>query len=175
MVVMMNDATDFCRGRRAAGLVLAALVAMVSSCQIDSEPRASRSPFRGADVTIRGAGATEVKSAVVDVMTEQGFRLASPFGSVMTFERDGTRHDEWMYGAYGSRPTRQRVTITTTYGEKPDTIDLVATGIVVREFSAMSGEETGHLFARGALRYGKYLDMIRDRVHSERRESEPMF
>gem|GEM_PF-2296987 len=140
------------------------------SCQYGGEAGSSSQLFRGADIDIRGAGSMEVKQAVVDVMTEQEFRLASPFGNAMTFEKAGTRNDEWMYGSYGSRPMRQRVTVTLEMGEDPELIRLIASGVVVREYSNMTGESTGYLFAGGALRYGKYLDLIKARVERSLRE-----
>lgn len=153
--------------REAAGPLLAFLLSFfVCSCQTDGDGNPTPQIFRGADVTIRGAGAMEVRQAVVDVMMENEFRLASPVGNVMTFEKEGTRHDEWMYGSYGSRPMRQRVVITITMGDDPETIEVVASGKVVREYGNMSGEETGYLFAGGALRYSKYLDMVKKRVES---------
>jgi hypothetical protein len=158
------------RGRCAALIALMVVLAGLSSCQTDEDAKPGPRIFRGADETVRGAGTMEVKNAVVDVMTENGFRMASPFGSMMTFEKEGTRNDELMYGSYGSRPMRQRVTITVTPGEKPDTVELFASGNVVREYGHMTGEESGWLPAGGALRYGKYLDMIRDRVHRQVRE-----
>lgn len=162
----------FRRLQRVAGPVLAAVLAgSLCSCQTDGEGNPTSQMFHGADVTIRGAGVMEVRQAVADVMTENEFRLASPFGNFMTFEKEGTRNDEWMYGSYGSRPMRQRVTITITMGEDPETIEVVASGKVVREYGNMSGEETGYLFAGGALRYGKYLDMIKERVESRVRQS----
>jgi hypothetical protein len=158
------------RGWRAGWLALVLVLVGLSSCQTDEDAKPGPRVFRGADETVRGAGTMEVKNAVVDVMTENGFRMASPFGSMMTFEKEGTRNDELMYGAYGSRPMRQRVTITVAAGEKPDTVELFASGKVVREYGHMTGEESGWLLAGGALRYGKYLDMIRDRVHRQVRE-----
>lgn len=158
------------RSLLAVGPALAVALAGLCSCQSDGDPNSVTGFFHGADVTVRGAGVMEVRQAVVDVMTENEFRLASPFGNIMTFERDGTRHDEWMYGSYGSRPMRQRVTVTVAMGDDPETIELLASGKVVREYSNMSGEESGYLFAGGAARYGKYLDMIRDRVHRQVRE-----
>lgn len=162
--------------RRWLAVAPALAVALVGfcSCQSDGDPNASPQLFRGADVNVRGAGAIEIRQAVVDVMTEQEFRLASPFGNSMTFEKDGTRNDELMYGSYGSRPMRQRVTVTLEIGDDPEVIRLVASGLVVREYSNMSGEETGYLFAGGALRYGKYLDMIKHRVERPSRELPPL-
>jgi hypothetical protein len=168
-LTLMTDFSLFLPGlRRAAGPVLAGVLAVVSvACQTDGDGNPTAQVFRGADVTIRGAGAMEVRQAVADVMTENEFRLASPIGNVMTFEKDGTRHDEWMYGSYGSRPMRQRVIITITMGDDPETIEVVASGKVVREYGNMSGEETGYLFAGGAMRYSKYLDMVKKRVESQ--------
>ncbi len=136
----------------------------VAGCHSTGEGEPRRRPFHGADVKIKGAGVLEVRQAVVDVMTENQFRLTTPIGNVMTFEKEGTRNDEWMYGSYGSRPMRQRCTITLTIGDDPETIELVASGEVVREYSNMTGEEIGWLPAGGALRYGKYLDMIKKHV-----------
>jgi hypothetical protein len=149
---------------------LAVAVGGLSSCQSDEDPYRSHGFFRGADVNIRGAGALEIRQTVVDVMTENDFRLASPFGNSMTFEKEGTRNDEWMYGSYGSRPMRQRVTVTLEIGDDPEIIRLVASGVVVREYSNMSGEETGGLFAGGAMRYSRYLDQIKARVEHSVRE-----
>jgi hypothetical protein len=153
-----------------AGSALAVVLGGLSSCQTEEDPSRSRRFMRGADVDIRGAGAMEIRQAVVDVMTENDFRLASPFGNSMSFEKAGTRNDEWMYGSYGSRPMRQRVTVTLEIGDDPEIIRLVATGVVVREYSNMSGEEIGGLFAGGAMRYSRYLDQVKDRVESSIRQ-----
>lgn len=150
----------------AVGLALALWLG-VSGCQTTGEGEPRKKVFNGADLTIKGAGVLEVRQAVVDVMMENEFRLTSPMGNVMTFEKAGTRNDEWMYGSYGSRPMRQRCTITLSMGDDPESIDLVAAGEVVREYGNMTGEETGWLFAGGALRYGKYLDQIKERVRSQ--------
>lgn len=172
MPAMTDRSLIFRRALLASGRLLAMVLAVpLCSCQTDGEGTPTPKIFRGADVTIRGAGVMEVRQAVADVMTENEFRLASPFGNVMTFEKEGTRNDEWMYGSYGSRPMRQRVTVTITMGEDPEAIELVASGQVVREYGNMSGEETGYLFAGGALRYGKYLDMIKKRVEGQVRAS----
>jgi hypothetical protein len=149
---------------------LAVALAGLCSCESDGDSQPTPHYFRGATETVHGAGIMEVRSATADVMTENEFRLASPFGNVMTFEKDGTRHDELMYGSYGSRPMRQRVTITISVGDDPEAITLHAEGQVVRESGNMSGEETGYLFAGGKLRYGKYLDLIRNRVKEQMRE-----
>lgn len=128
--------------------------------------------MRGASVTIQGAGPMEVRAATVDIMTENDFRLASPINDMMVFEKAGTRHDELMYGAYGSRPMRQRVTITLEMGDDPESISLLAEGKVVREYSNMSGEETGYLLAGGRHRYGKYLKLIKKRAERTASEKE---
>jgi hypothetical protein len=86
------------------------------------------------------------------------------------FEKAGTRNDEWMYGSYGSRPMRQRVTVTLTVGDDPDTIELVASGQVVREYGSMSGEQLGNLFAGGATRYSRYLDIVKERLEQQVRD-----
>lgn len=155
-----------------AGCAWTLALLSLCSCQTNEDGTKSSRIFRGADVTIRGATMMEVRHAVVDVMTENDFRMASPFGNIMSFEKEGTRHDEWMYGSYGSRPMRQRVTISITLGDKPETIELVASGQVVREYGNMSGEEKGRLFANGALRFGKYLDMVKERVERQMRQAE---
>ncbi len=151
----------------AAAVLAVGLAALAASCQSGGDANLTPSYFRGASETIRGAGVMDVRHAIVDVMTEDGFRLASPFGDVMSFESDGTRHDEWMYGAYGSRPMRQRVTITIEVGDNPETLKLFAAGMVVREYGNLEGEESGYLFAGGRHRYGKYLRMIEARVKRE--------
>jgi len=146
---------------------LVAASAGLSSCQHGGGGASAPHMLRGASVTIRRAGAMEVRSATVDVMTENGFRLASPYGDVMVFEKEGTRNDELMYGSYGSRPMRQRVTISLEMGEEVETVRLLAEGKVVREYGNMSGEETGWLLAGGRHRYGKHLKQIKARVERE--------
>ncbi|MFN0127121.1 MAG: hypothetical protein ACKV19_10610 [Verrucomicrobiales bacterium] len=169
----MSHSLKLCwRSLVGAGCAWTLALVSLCSCQTNEDGTRSSRIFHGADVTISGATTMEVRHAVVDVMTENEFRMASPFGNIMSFEKEGTRNDEWMYGSYGSRPMRQRVTISISLGEKPETIELVASGQVLREYGNMSGEEKGRLFANGALRYGKYLDMIKERVERQVREAE---
>lgn len=80
------------------------LAAVMAGCQTDWDEVKLSDLMRATSETVRGAGLMDVRNAVVDVMADDGFRLVSPFGNVMKFEKEGSRRDGIKYGSYGSEP-----------------------------------------------------------------------
>lgn len=140
-------------------LVLASLVACESTKRY----------VRGPREVIRGVPAQVVRDTTIDVLTNHDFRLTTGIQDVMVFEKPGTRNDELMYGWFDSPDaTKQRLKIFIELGDKPNTLNLVGEGMIVREIGRMQGEEPGYLYAGGRARYGKYLKEIKRKAEAQR-------
>lgn len=146
--------------------VAAAAAALLVSCAGAGSP--SKNYFKGASVVVRGVPSMELEDAIWEVFKDAGFRLASGMGDVMVFEKEGTRHDEWMYGGFEGKVTTQRVTVTQEIGDRPDTIRLLCEGKIIRNLSRLGDDETGYLYAGGRMRYQKYLNKVKKRAERAR-------
>jgi hypothetical protein len=144
--------------------VLLLIAAAVGSC---ASPRA-RKPgyFSGASIKVRGAGVLEVQDALVETFQDHGFRLASGLGQLMTFEKEGTRNDRWMYSTR-DEPQTQRLVVTLELGDDPETIRVHCSGKLVRELAHGVGEDTGYLLAGGRWRYDQLLREAKRRAERE--------
>ena len=126
------------------------------------------SRLKGARVAVRSSSESEVRSAVVDVFADNGFKLASGYGSHMTFEKKGSRNDEWMYGSLSQDVTMQRAEVSIELGTTEGTFEVQCQGTIIRNFGGMMGEEKGYLLANGRLRFQKFLVAVKKRVEGNR-------